>query len=84
MLAACRGGRVEAGGAAHRADGAVGLSNVFAPTGHLEAAWLDCVAGVAAIVPDGRIVGYESGDQAGLPPAPPGSPPSGRCTWIRD
>jgi hypothetical protein len=84
VLAARRGGRIEAGALLNHTEGAVGLSNVFAPTGHLEAAWLGCLACAAALVPGARLMGYESGDHLTAARAAGFSTTGPLRVWIRD
>jgi hypothetical protein len=46
---------------ATRAGDTVGVSNVFARDGHLDAAWAGTIAQAAALFPGRSLVGYESG-----------------------
>ncbi|MFI7452250.1 hypothetical protein ACIBQX_32475 [Nonomuraea sp. NPDC049714] len=60
---------------ATRADDTVGVSNVFARPGHLDAAWAGTIAQAAALFPGRSLVGYESDPapaaQHGFTPAGP-------------
>ncbi|MGN9786521.1 hypothetical protein ACTMTF_34220 [Nonomuraea sp. ZG12] len=60
---------------ATRADHTVGVSNVFARPGHLDAAWAGTIAQAAALFPGRSLVGYESDPapaaQHGFTPAGP-------------
>ena len=56
-----RGGHVLAGAVLNRGGGVVGLSNLFAVEGDLDAAWDGAVDAATARFPDDAIVGYESG-----------------------
>ncbi len=52
---------IDAGGVLNRSDGVVGLSNVFCPPGHEDAAWSACLGFAAARFPGLAVVGYETG-----------------------
>ncbi|MBI1816161.1 MAG: hypothetical protein HYR72_14385 [Deltaproteobacteria bacterium] len=62
VFAACREGRIVAGGIANRTGEVVGLSNLFVPAHDGDAFRADCVAAVIAAFPDLPIVGYEHGE----------------------
>ena len=65
FLAAYRDGQIVAGAIANRADGAVGLSNVYACEGGAAAlthTWAGCVAIGSEVFPGLALVGYERGD----------------------
>ncbi|MFF3891307.1 hypothetical protein [Streptomyces sp. NPDC001914] len=55
-------GRVAAGAVASRSDRVVGISNVFARDGGLEAAWAHVPNAVHTLFPALPVVGYEHGD----------------------
>ncbi|MFG2722456.1 hypothetical protein ACGFW5_29810 [Streptomyces sp. NPDC048416] len=55
-------GRVRAGAVASRSGEVVGISNLHAPDGDLDAAWAGCLTTVARAWPGRAVVGYESGD----------------------
>jgi hypothetical protein len=62
MFTGSRDGEVVAGGIANRADGVVGLSNVFTQGGDATAVWTDLAALASVAFPDLPLVGYETGD----------------------
>ena len=70
-------GVIVAGGIANRSPGAIGLSNLFAPPGDAQEAWIAVVGQIAALFPNTPIVGYEQGAdldlavQAGFQPIGP-------------
>src|SRR5919199_390582 len=64
-LAGRDGGRIVAGAIANRSAAVVGLSNVFAPPGQLDAAFAAGADAAEAIWGRVPIVGYESGDALG-------------------
>ncbi|MEV8567066.1 hypothetical protein AB0436_16085 [Streptomyces sp. NPDC051322] len=61
VLAGRRGGRVVAGAVLTLGDAVVGVSNLFAADGDLDAAWAGCLSEVARHRPDAPVVGYEHG-----------------------
>ena len=66
---------------ATRADDTVGVSNVFARPGHLDAAWAGTITQAAALFPGRPLVGYES-DPA--PAAEHGFTPAGPLRiWLK-
>jgi hypothetical protein len=61
IIAIRRDGEIVAGAAANHTSGVVGLSNVFALTDDVEAAWAACVQAAARHFPDVPLVGYGHG-----------------------
>ncbi|GGP83675.1 hypothetical protein GCM10010278_72850 [Streptomyces melanogenes] len=55
-------GRIGAGAVASRSEAVVGVSNLFAADGDLDAAWAGCLGALARHRPGLDVVGYESGD----------------------
>jgi hypothetical protein len=62
VLSLERNGRIATGAVLYRTPSVVGVSNLFAVDGDLDAAWAGCLATIAALAPGLPVVGYDSGE----------------------
>lgn len=76
-------GRIVAGAVASRSASVVGVSNLFAADGDLDAAWAGCLGTLARHRPGLDVVGYESGDDLAAAVRAGFTPVGGLRIWLR-
>ncbi|MFK8909951.1 hypothetical protein [Streptomyces sp. YS-3] len=76
-------GRIVAGAVASTSASVVGVSNLFAVDGDLDAAWAGCLGTLARHRPGLDVVGYESGDDLTAAVRAGFTPVGGLRIWLR-
>ncbi|MFD9562942.1 hypothetical protein [Streptomyces sp. NPDC059994] len=76
-------GRIVAGAVASEGASVVGVSNLFAADGDLDAAWAGCLGTLARHRPGLDVVGYESGDDLAAAVRAGFTPVGGLRIWLR-
>lgn len=76
-------GRIVAGAVASTSASVVGVSNLFAADGDLDAAWAGCLGALARHRPGLDVVGYESGDDLAAAVRAGFTPVGGLRIWLR-
>ncbi|OAR26409.1 hypothetical protein A8W25_06290 [Streptomyces sp. ERV7] len=76
-------GRTVAGAVASTSESVVGVSNLFAADGDLDAAWAGCLGTLARHRPGLDVVGYESGDDLAAAVRAGFTPVGGLRIWLR-
>jgi hypothetical protein len=76
-------GQMTAGAVANRSEGVIGVSNVFAAQGGLDAAWPVVLEAVHSLFPGVPVVGYEHGDDLAVAVRHGFTPVGPLRVWLR-